>query len=242
MPPAVVIGLCSHGLATARSLARYGVIVHALECDSSLPGFRTRIAKVHWVPEIHGQGLIAALRSLVETLETDSKPVLYPINDKMVECIANHWHELENSYQLSWGGCRDRILGLLHKEALEKHCAQRGLPYPLSHLIGSLADAEELATRCIFPQIVKPSRPLGTFKTQIANCSEQLLGFAKRYHVDYPILAQPFIDGDDSHLYFCGLYLDQGRVIARFDGHKLDRKSTRLNSSHTDISRMPSSA
>ena len=32
------------------------------------------------------------------------------------------------------------------------------------------------------------------------------------------------------------------RVIAGLDKGELDRKSTRLNSSHTDISRMPSSA
>ena len=31
-------------------------------------------------------------------------------------------------------------------------------------------------------------------------------------------------------------------VVARVDGDRQDRKSTRLNSSHTDISRMPSSA
>ena len=31
-------------------------------------------------------------------------------------------------------------------------------------------------------------------------------------------------------------------TFAVHNGHKLDRKSTRLNSSHTDISRMPSSA
>ena len=36
----------------------------------------------------------------------------------------------------------------------------------------------------------------------------------------------------------------KGRASAKAQGHNLkpDRKSTRLNSSHTDISRMPSSA
>ena len=32
------------------------------------------------------------------------------------------------------------------------------------------------------------------------------------------------------------------RIVQAWRGHSLDRKSTRLNSSHTDISRMPSSA
>ena len=40
------------------------------------------------------------------------------------------------------------------------------------------------------------------------------------------------------------LYLSKDYVWALFLGHLIieDRKSTRLNSSHTDISRMPSSA
>ena len=35
---------------------------------------------------------------------------------------------------------------------------------------------------------------------------------------------------------------DADDVTRMIDGRELDRKSTRLNSSHTDISRMPSSA
>ena len=32
------------------------------------------------------------------------------------------------------------------------------------------------------------------------------------------------------------------KIVEEYNIHNLDRKSTRLNSSHTDISRMPSSA
>ena len=43
--------------------------------------------------------------------------------------------------------------------------------------------------------------------------------------------------------YAIGLYLTSEGVLGESDGNLwLDRKSTRLNSSHTDISRMPSSA
>ena len=47
--------------------------------------------------------------------------------------------------------------------------------------------------------------------------------------------------GDETEIVRVGLgELPSPQIIAKFD--KLDRKSTRLNSSHTDISRMPSSA
>ena len=41
---------------------------------------------------------------------------------------------------------------------------------------------------------------------------------------------------------FSGLIFFGGTYLGLFSGHFGDRKSTRLNSSHTDISRMPSSA
>ena len=37
-------------------------------------------------------------------------------------------------------------------------------------------------------------------------------------------------------------YRDEGNTVVLDDADNIDRKSTRLNSSHTDISRMPSSA
>ena len=43
-PTAVVVGLCAHGLAVARSLGRNGVQVHALEANDTLPGTATRHA------------------------------------------------------------------------------------------------------------------------------------------------------------------------------------------------------
>jgi predicted ATP-grasp superfamily ATP-dependent carboligase len=38
---------------------------------------------------------------------------------------------------------------------------------------------------------------------------------------DFPVLIQDWIAGGESRLSFCALYLDRGRVIARFDGRKL---------------------
>ena len=46
---------------------------------------------------------------------------------------------------------------------------------------------------------------------------------------EYKINSFPVVDDDNT-------------VVGAFNMHDLDRKSTRLNSSHTDISRMPSSA
>jgi len=221
MPPAVVVGLCAHGLAMVRSLASFGVQVHALESNVTLPGFKTSAATVHEVDAIHGPPLIEALLQLVSSLDADSAPVLFATNDKMVEFIARNWSQLAIAYRLSWADCREEVLRLLHKTNLERHCAERDLHYPTSNTIRSLDDLEAICESASFPMIVKPSKPLGSFKTRLVASCEELLDVARRYEADHPLVAQRWIDGDDKHLYFCGLYLRDGQVLARFDGRKL---------------------
>lgn len=233
MPPAVVIGLCAHGLATVRCLAEAGVSVHAIEANADLPGFSTRLARVHQVPGIHGPDLIEALLGLTKEFPAGTRPVLFPINDKMVECIARNWPELALFYQLSWADCRDDVLRLLNKSSLSQHCTERELFYPQSLILESADGLEQRLAGARFPLIVKPTRPLGSFKTSLAHTIDDVSAIVTQYASDLPLVSQPWIDGDDSQLYFCALYLDRGRVLARFDGHKL--RSSPRTMGHTTI-------
>ena len=58
---ALVIGLCSHGLAISRSLYKQGIEVHAFEPNPDTPGFYTNTAKVHLVKSINDGALIDEL-------------------------------------------------------------------------------------------------------------------------------------------------------------------------------------
>ena len=64
--------------------------------------------------------------------------------------------------------------------------------------------------------------------------------FPKAQHIPYGPGFLPTILGIG--LILCGALLVIGGIAQRREQALLDRKSTRLNSSHTDISRMPSSA
>src|SRR5688572_23134949 len=93
-PPAVVAGLCAHGLAIVRALARYEIDVHALEAVRTLPGCSTRLATVHPVEEVNGPGVVRALKALRGRIPGTDRPVLFLTNDNMVREVARAWPEL----------------------------------------------------------------------------------------------------------------------------------------------------
>ena len=98
-------------------------------------------------------------------------------------------------------------------------------------------------TKSEFASYLLPAWFLGQFPKkkvmQISNTAELAEGFGRK--------VRNLVDSDDYRRIFPELELRTdskaaGRWNTNFNGEYLDRKSTRLNSSHTDISRMPSSA
>ena len=219
--PAVVLGLCAHGLATVRTLHRHGVTVHAPEPKDTLPGARTGCATVHRVDSIHPPHLIDTLLALGEQLGSNPKPVLFPINDTMVGEIARQWDRLEPHYALSWAHARDVVARLILKDNLESHTRERGLNYPRSTLVEQDIDRAEGIADMAYPMLAKPSKPLGSFKARKVADRDELAALVADHAADLPILVQEWIEGTDTDLYFCALLLDHGRVIARFEGRKL---------------------
>lgn len=221
--PAVVVGLCAHGLAVARALARSGVRVLALEANPSLPGVLTRYASVTRVAAVNGPPLIATLNDFAQSLPPGTRPVLFLTNDNMVRNVGERWDELAGRYRLSWSECRDGVLRLLDKSSLEAHCDALGLPYPKSRMLtaadelDALADAGALA----FPMIVKPTRPLSGFKVRLVEDAAGLRKLVADHGQALPFLLQQWIPGGDEQLFFTAFYLERGRILACYEGQKL---------------------
>ena len=218
--PAVVVGLCSHGLTMVRALARNSVQVHALEANPDLPGFRTRHARVHLVPDINGPGLVSSLLEVRSLIGGAKRPVLFLINDNMVRESAAGAKALEGKYALSWHHARQTIRSLLHKDAIEKRCLEVGLPYPKSRILESCSQ-DHASAGLDYPLIVKPVRPLSRFKVKLAGNRRELSQILHDYASELPFLIQEYVPGDDRSLFFSALYLDKGKVLARFEGRKL---------------------
>lgn len=221
LPPAMVVGLCSHGLAVVKALALNNIKVYAIESDTSLPGTKTKYAEVHIVKGLNNINLIDSLIEIRARIKSIVNPVLFLMNDKMVRLIGEHWDKLENYYQLSWADSRSQVLELLSKSNVVGRCKDQDLNHPISKTINSENDARSLAQSLDFPVIVKPVSPLGKFKVLKVDSQDALDSSLKKFTDIYPVLAQEWISGNDRDIYFCGLYLSNNKMIARFDGRKI---------------------
>lgn len=220
-PPAVLVGLCAHGLGQARDLHRAGIQVHALEADKTLPGARTNAATIHWVSDINGPGLITSLKQVASQINSRHKPVLFLTNDRMVRVVGAHAEEISRHYHLSWAHCAPTILALLSKDHIEQRCQAVGLNYPKTVLLTAAASLEPQLASLKPSIILKPTQPLSLFKTLVLDATAAIKEHQTLIEQCLPVLAQEFIPGDDRKIRFGALYLDHGKVLARFEGRKL---------------------
>jgi predicted ATP-grasp superfamily ATP-dependent carboligase len=176
---------------------------------------------VRIVPDINGEGLVHTLLKLADTAGNAERPVLLLTNDRMVEVVGRHAETIARHYRLSWAHTADALVPLLGKDRIEARCRETGLNYPRSLLLTDFADAPRQLATLDFPVIAKPTRPVSAFKTQVAQSVEAFLAARPRMEKSMPLLVQEFISGDDRVIRFGALYLDRGRVLARFEGRKL---------------------
>lgn len=219
---ALVIGLCSHGIAMVRALKGAGVEVHALEAKKSLPGACTNDALVHYVRDINADSLIEDLLAYRQSMDKDRPIVLFPTNDNNVRIIAQHKHKLQPYFRLSWYDNAELILALLLKSNIEKRCQEAGIRYPNSMVLHTEQDVELAIARFEFPVLIKPVKPQSGFKALRCDTPEMLRAHIRRYHTELPILLQNWIAGTDKDLFFGALYLNRGNVVLRFCGNKLE--------------------
>lgn len=221
-PIAVVVGLCGHGLAVARALHRQGMMVVGIEKDPSAPGTSTNCARVVIASDINGDGMVEALLALPFLRRPHApKPVLFLTNDRMVATIARRMAQVQVHFAVSWAGSAAPIERLLRKDAIEAQSLAAGLNYPKSRVVERAADLDAIDSSLAFPVIFKPAQPISAFKTIVAHSMAEVRRHEKLLVSCLPVVVQEFIPGDDSHIHFGALMLDEGRPVARFEGRKL---------------------
>lgn len=218
---ALVLGADIHALAVGRALADAGVEVYLAESDAGMPGVRTnRAARVFTVPSLRDASLIPALLEVREQLREFDQVVLIAINDRQVELIGRHRNAIGALFEVSWLPQAEAVLALLPKSGLQKRCEEVGLNYPASVLVRG-AEQVELTASLRYPVIIKPVRPLSSFKTLLARNPKELQALLQRQQGDMPLLVQEYIAGDDTHLFFGAVVLEEGVARHAMVGRKL---------------------
>ncbi len=220
-PPVIVIGICAHGLAIARCLSRAGIQVIGFDAIAGYPGARTNAAAIHLTRDINGQGLVEALIEFARVNPQADRPVLFLTNDRMVAIVCQHAEEIARYFRLSFAHCAPGILPLLRKDHVQTHSLAAGLSIPSSMIIEREEDLTKLASSPDLPLIIKPCRPLSSFKAIVLNERKDLAARQEQIISELPVIAQRFIPGDDRTIRFGALYLRHGEVLARFEGRKL---------------------
>lgn len=192
-----------------------------LERDRRLPGVRSnRVAGIFWVEDYTAPNLVPALLEVRQALAAHRQVVLMPINDRQVGVIAQALPTVAAQHLVSWEHCAQTVVRLQRKDELEAVCVQKSMRYPRSIVFQNPQQAR-LATEMRFPLIIKPVRPLSSFKTLMAQDLAELEGHLLARASDLPILCQEYVAGDDRQIYFGALMLDHGRVLHRMAGRKI---------------------
>lgn len=221
-PIALVIGLCSHGIAMVRALRGHGVDIHAFEKNRHLPGAKTNAAKVHIVSDINSEILIDELLEFKKNIAQNRDIILLPTNDNNVRILGENVERLKGKFLLSWMECADQVCSLLLKDNIELRCSETQLNYPKSRVINNIDEIDSIAANFDFPVLIKPVKPQSGFKALKIDDLEGLQATIRNYSNDLPILVQDWISGTDKDLYFSALYLNDGDVVSSFVGNKLE--------------------
>lgn len=214
--PAIVVGLCAHGMHIVRNLSRHGIEVIAIESNFEQPTAKTKYGKKVKCDNINSESLIDCLLNIF-----DQHGVPLPVfltNDKMLENIDAHWGRVKGKFIFPFE--RSHLKPLMDKNSLHRIAVDYGFKLPRSFTLESVEGLEELPEDLQYPVILKPTIPMGSFKTLIC---ENPIKVAEKLQlcVGEPLVLQEWIPGEEQHLYFCGYYIDRNLVCkTQFSGRK----------------------
>lgn len=232
-PPAVVLGLCTHGLAIVRSLARAGVPVVVLETNWTQASTRTRYGVKVSVDALHGPALHDALERIAAA--SPRRPVLFVTNDRMVRDLnarQDHWRE---RFLLPFPDA-SLLSRLIEKDTLAPLAQAQGLRLPRSWAVTGAEARGEAPSPVLdampFPCIAKPATPMSAIKV-LRPESRAALAAAARPHPEIDrFIVQEWIPGDDESVYFTAYYFDRaGAVRWPFAGQKIRQVPRTLGNS-----------
>jgi D-aspartate ligase len=218
--PAIVLGLCKHGLYLTRNFARQGIPVLAIESNLAQPSAHTRYGHKIFCPDLYGEALINILNELKQWVPVFTP--IFPTNDRMVDVLLTHYSELSDHFRLPFPD-GDLLRRLVIKPELGQLASEAGLNVPRSFSISSLESLAKERNNIRFPVAVKPALPMMSFKSRRCDDFETLaFQVEASARINEPLIVQEWIEGDDRTIMFGAYYIScNGKCLASYSGRKL---------------------
>jgi len=224
--PAVVVGGADNGggLGLVRSLGRGAVPVIAVDRDPMAPALLSRFARKVVMPELSGPSFVRNLMTLASSI--GSAPVLFLTTDEAVVTVSEHRAELETRYRIRLPE-HDSLTALMRKSSFQQIAEGHGFAVPRSVPVRTIADIGVLAG-LRFPVVIKPSVKTESYQAHQFSRGYRVASFEQAEKICRDILpilpdlvAQEWIEGPDTELYFCLQYRGAAGALASFTGRKL---------------------
>ena len=218
--PAIVLGLCKHGLYLTRNFARHGIPVLAIESNLAQPSAHTRYGHKIFCPDLYGEALINMLNELKQWVPAFTP--IFPTNDRMVDVLLTHYSELSDHFRLPFPD-GDLLRRLVIKPELDRLASEAGLNVPRSYSISSPENLVQERDNIRFPVAVKPALPMMSFKSRRCDDFETLVSQVEASaRINEPLIVQEWIEGDDRTILFGAYYIaSNGKCLASYSGRKL---------------------
>jgi len=224
----VVVGLdCITGLQTARILHARGASVIGISSRRRHWATYTRACEDVVVADLGSGNLTKALQDLRPRLG-GRRAVLIPCTDPAVARLAADQEVLRPWFVLPLGPL-PLVQTLMDKTSFAQYAEDRGLPVPLTRVVGNEAELADAARRLVFPLMLKPpakspewDRVVGAKVIRVAD-ARTLVSTYERVSAQAPaVVVQEIIPGPETELYSCNAYFNaSGQPLATFVARKL---------------------
>jgi predicted ATP-grasp superfamily ATP-dependent carboligase len=238
-PPAVVTPLDKHmGLDIARSLAKHGIPVYALDPGRG-PARHSNSCYPIKCPKLRSDNGADFLQFLVDFgKKLGQKSVLYPLSDLHALFCSRHRATLQEYYEYVMPD-HEAMEKLATKDGLQAVAREYDIPAPQTIFVKDASEVEVIASHITYPVILKPILSPYWHVTQIQRllCHGLLDSQAKVILCDNPpqllqayrrvaayddrLVVQEVIPGEDSRLSYFSFYMNrQSKPLGIFAGRK----------------------
>jgi len=229
-PPLVVLGGTYNALSAARSVGARAIRTYVLSDGRGTPAVRYSRFVHHWQASDEGGDPTSGWLRWLAT--GPSGAVILPAGDEGLEMVATHRAELVALGYRPVEADDDVVRGMLDKEHSAELAASVGVATPVTHRVGSCAEAVATAAELGYPCAIKPrhshrlSQALGGHSAIKGAVVDDRMALERAYERLAPsgadLTVTQFVVGpDDSYCSYYSFLDGDGQPLAHFTKRKL---------------------